>query len=74
MLNYVNEQVGFDYDGILELAENFPNKQANRFIEWFSYSVETIDGKSKSKGYALFDSSLFDTIEVGTVKGLQQII
>lgn len=63
----------FDYDEIIELAKNFPSKQANRFIEWFTYSDETIDGKSKSKAYALFDSSLLDTIEVGTVKGLQQI-
>ena len=63
----------FDYDGIIELAKNFPSKQANRFIQWFTYSGETIDGKSKSKAYALFDSSLFDTIEVGTVKGLRQI-
>ena len=62
-----------DYNGIIELAKNFPGKQANRFIEWFIYSNETIDGKSKSKAYALFDSSLLDTIEVGTVKGLQQI-
>jgi len=61
-----------DYDGVKELAKNFPSKQANRFIEWFTYSDETIDGKSKSKAYALFDSSLLDTIEVGTVKGLQQ--
>lgn len=63
----------FDYDGIIELAKNFPSKQANRFIAWFTYSDETIDGKSKSKAYALFDSSLLATIEVGTVKGLQQI-
>lgn len=63
----------FDYDGIIELAKNFPSKQANRFIKWFAYSDETIDGKSKSKAYALFDSSLLNTIEVGTVKGLQQI-
>jgi cell filamentation protein len=63
----------FDYDDIIELAKNFPSKQANRFIEWFTYSDETIDGKSKSKAYALFDSSLLDTLEVGTVKGLQQI-
>lgn len=63
----------FDYDGIIELAKNFPSKQANRFIEWFAYSDETIDGKSKSKAYALFDSSLLNIIEVGTVKGLQQI-
>jgi cell filamentation protein len=62
-----------DYDGIIELAKNFPSKQANRFIKWFTYSDETIDGKSKSKAYALFDSSLLNTIEVGTVKGLQQI-
>jgi cell filamentation protein len=63
----------FDYDGIIELAKNFPSKKANRFIEWFTYSDETIDGKSKSKAYALFDSSLLDTLEVGTIKGLQQI-
>jgi cell filamentation protein len=63
----------FDYEGVIELAKNFPSKQANRFIEWFTSSNETIDGKSKSKAYALFDSSLLDTIEVGTVKGLQQI-
>ena len=63
----------FDYNGIIELAKNFPSKQANRFIEWFTYSDETIDGKSKSKAYALFDSSLLTTIDVGTVKGLQQI-
>lgn len=63
----------FDYEGVIELAKNFPSKQANRFIEWFTSTDETIDGKSKSKAYALFDSSLFDTIEVGTIKGLQQI-
>jgi cell filamentation protein len=62
-----------DYSGITELAKNFPSKQANQFIEWFTYSDETIDGKSKSKAYALFDSSLLDTIEIGTVQGLQQI-
>jgi len=63
----------FDYAGIIELAKNFPSKNANRFIQWFIYSDETIDGKSKTKAYALFDSSLLDTIEVGTIKGLQQI-
>ena len=63
----------FDYEGIIELAKVFPSKQANRFIEWFTNSDETIDGRSKSKAYALFDSSLLDSIEVGTIKGLQQI-
>jgi cell filamentation protein len=60
-------------DGVVMLAKEFPGKKANRFIEWFTYSDETIDGKSKTKAYTLFDSSLLDTIEVGTVKGLQQI-
>ena len=62
-----------DYDGVLLLAKSFPNALAMRFVEWFTNSDETIDGKSKSKAYALFESSLIDNIEVGTVKGLQQI-
>jgi len=62
-----------DYNGILALAKTFPGKSANRFIEWFTYSDETIDGKSKQKAYALFESSFIDSIEVGTAKGLQQI-
>ena len=62
-----------DYDGIIALAKVFPSTKANRFIEWFTYSDETIDGKSKQKAYALFETSFIDAIEVGTVKGLQQI-
>lgn len=62
-----------DYEGIIALGKTFPSTKANRFIEWFTYSDETIDGKSKSKAYALFDSSFIDNLEVGTVKGLQQI-
>ena len=62
-----------DYEGIILLGKNFPWTKANRFIEWFTYSDETIDGKSKAKAYALFESSFIDSIEVGTIKGLQQI-
>ncbi len=62
-----------DYGGVLLLAKSFPNARAMRFVEWFTNSDETIDGKSKSKAYALFESSLIDNIEVGTVKGLQQV-
>jgi cell filamentation protein len=62
-----------DHDGIIALGKTFPSTKANRFIEWFTYSDETIDGKSKSKAYALFESSFIESIEVGTVKGLQQI-
>lgn len=62
-----------DYDGIIALGKTFPGTKANRFIEWFTYSDESIDGKSKTKAYALFDSSFIDNIEVGTTNGLQQI-
>ena len=62
-----------DYNGIIALGKTFPGTKANRFIEWFTYSDETIDGKSKSKAYALFESSFIESIEIGTTKGLQQI-
>lgn len=62
-----------DYNGIIALGKNFPGTKANRFIEWFTYSDESIDGKSKTKAYALFESSFINSIEVGTAKGLQQI-
>jgi cell filamentation protein len=62
-----------DYAGIIALGKEFPGKKANRFIDWFTFSDESIDGKSKTKAYALFESSFIDSIEVGTTKGLQQI-
>ncbi|MDP3436057.1 MAG: Fic family protein [Bacteroidales bacterium] len=62
-----------DYDGIISLGKQFPSKKANKFIEWFTYSDESVDGKSKTKAYALFESSFINSIEVGTTKGLQQI-
>jgi len=62
-----------DYNGIIALGKEFPGKKANRFIEWFTFSDESIDGKSKIKAYALFESSFINSIEVGTIKGLQQI-
>ena len=62
-----------DAEGVVELAKNMPNNKASRFIEWFTYGEDTIDGKSKAKAYTLFESSLLGSIEVGTTKGLQQI-
>ena len=60
-------------EDIIILVESVPSKKTTEFIKWFLYSDETIDGKSKTKAYALFDSSLYDTLEVGTVNGLRQI-
>lgn len=62
-----------DYEGIVLLGKTFPGTKANRFIEWFTHSDDSIDGKSKSKAYALFETTFINSIEVGTVQGLQQI-
>ena len=62
-----------DYSQVIELAKNFPNNKSAPFIQWFTYSDETVDAKSKTKAYALFESSLLDSIEIGTVNGLKQI-
>lgn len=62
-----------DADGIVALAKVFPNQRANTFLDWFVYSGNTVDAKSKQKAYALFESGMIDAVEVGTIKGLQQI-
>lgn len=62
-----------DAEGVKELAKNFPNNKAAAFLDWFTYSDNTIDGQSRKKAYTLFESGLIGTIEIGTIKGLQQI-
>lgn len=62
-----------DAEGVKELAKNFPNNKAAEFLDWFTYSDNTIDGQSRKKAYTLFESGLIGTIEIGTIKGLQQI-
>lgn len=61
-----------DAQGVMELAKNFPNNKAADFLDWFTYSDNTNDGQSRKKAYALFESDLANSIEVGTVRGLQQ--
>lgn len=62
-----------DSAGISKLAHSIHNKKADEFLEWFEYSDKTIDGQSQKKAYELFGSPVYDQIEIGTVKGLQQI-
>lgn len=61
-----------DYDGIIALAKHFPNNKAVKFLDWFTYSDNSIDGQSKKKAYAFFESNLISEAEIGT-KSLQQI-
>lgn len=57
-----------DYQGIIALGKEFPSKKANRFIEWFTYSEESIDGKSKTKAYALFEFLLLTILRLALLK------
>ncbi|GHV35255.1 hypothetical protein FACS1894178_4420 [Bacteroidia bacterium] len=62
-----------DIEGVIALAKEFPNNKAMKFLDWFTYSDNTIDGQSKKKAYTLFESGLLKSLEAGTVKCLQQI-
>ena len=62
-----------DLQGVQTLAKHYPNNRANEFLDWFTYSDNTIDGQSRKKAYDLFESGLLNTLVPGTVKTLQQI-
>lgn len=55
------------------LAKHYPNNRANLFLDWFTYSDNTIDGQSRKKAYSLFESRLLKTLEPGSIRCLQQI-
>ena len=62
-----------DGDGVVLLVKAIPNVKAMGFLDWFTYSDNTIDGQSKKKAYQLFESNLLKTIDPGSLKCLQQI-
>ena len=62
-----------DADCVQTLAKNYPNNRARKFLDWFIYSDNSIDGQSKKKAYTLMESGLLESVKPGTVKGLQQI-
>lgn len=60
-------------DELLRLIESVPSKHASAFARWLITGENQIDSKSRDKAYQLWDSTLLQTIEVGTARGLQQI-
>lgn len=62
-----------DNECIETLAKHYPNNRAHAFLDWFTYSDNTIDGQSKKKAYTFLESNLVADEDVGTVKALQQI-
>ncbi|MBQ8655662.1 MAG: Fic family protein [Prevotella sp.] len=63
----------FSQDDIIEVVKVIPSKKTAEFLDWFTYSDNTIDGKSRKKAYTLWESNLVADKDVGTVKALQQI-
>ena len=55
------------------LAQHYPNNRANAFLNWFTYSDNSIHGRSKKKAYMLIESGLLDSMTPGTMECLQQI-
>ncbi len=62
-----------DNECVQILAKHYPNNKALAFLNWFTYSDNTIDGQSKKKAYQLFESGILKSLEPGSIKCLQQI-
>ncbi len=60
-------------EGVILIAKHYPNNRASKFLDWFTYSEDTIDGQSRKKAYTLFESGLLNSLEPGSIKCLQQI-
>jgi cell filamentation protein len=58
---------------INDIVRVIPSKHTVEFLDWFTYSENTIDGRSKKKAYTFMQSNLVAEEDVGTTKALQQI-
>ena len=62
-----------DNECVQILAKHYPSNKANAFLDWFTYSDNTVDGQSRKKAYSLFESGMLNSLEPGSIKCLQQI-
>ena len=60
-------------NGINRLLLLLPAKSKIQFSDWILGMNDPIDEQSKRNAYELYENSILETTEVGTVKGLQQI-
>lgn len=63
----------FAQEDIIEVVKTLPAKNTTAFLDWFTYSDNTIDGQSRKKAYTFGESNMISDAEVGTVKALQKI-
>ena len=62
-----------DFEAVERLAKHYPNTRAVPFLDWFTFSDNSIDGQSRKKAYTLFESGIMEDMQPGTIKSLQQI-
>jgi len=62
-----------DAEEVNIVATNIPNNKATAFLNWFTYSDNSIDGQSRKKAYAFWESNIISDAEVGTIAALQKI-
>lgn len=60
-------------EGVITLVKHYPNNRASKFLDWFTYSDNAIDGQSRKKAYTLFEIGRLNSLEPGSTKCLQQI-
>lgn len=63
----------FAQEDIADVVRTIPSKNTTAFLDWFTYSDNTIDGQSRKKAYTFWGSNMIADDEVGTVKALQKI-
>ena len=62
-----------DQVGVEQLAKSIHNSKAMEFLDWFTFSDNSIDGQSRKKAYTFWESNVIADEEIGTVKALQKI-
>ena len=62
-----------DQDGVIALAKAIPNNKATTFLDWFTFSDNSIDGQSRKKAYTFLEGNIINEDEIGSVKALQKI-
>ena len=63
----------FAQEDITQVVKTLSSKNITAFLDWFTYSDNSIDGQSRKKAYTLFESGILDDMQAGTIQSLQQI-
>lgn len=59
--------------GVNAILMRLPGKTRLQFSDWLNGMSDPIDEQSKKKAYELYENSILEATETGTIKGLQQI-